>query len=450
MTQRQDLLVLEDYNLVPDLRDQPRIRPFVLAGLFVLSVFVGGALFWAMQARLDGAVVAQASLVVEGNKRTVQHLDGGIVHALFVSDGDYVEAGQRLLQLDGTETEVDLDVFGSQLGDLAVRRARLQAELEDADRFPFDTGGLPTGRQGMIDTWRASYATQHQLFVTALQARRSEVAITERRITSLEQEIAGIAEQREANDRQIAITEDEVVAVTSLLEKGLISKRRVNALRIEVERLMGLDASLRTAQARARNEIGELQLEQAGRQRRRDEAISAELAAVEAQLASVMPRYLAAAERQERITLVAPASGRVFNLSVFSPGAVIQPGAPILDIVPSDEDLLVEARVNPSDVDKLQVGQDTRIRLTAFEQESVPEVQGRIIDISADSLVDDRTGGAYFVARIRMATNQPAVVGALELLPGMPADVFVNTGERTAFSYLTKPLSDRLARTFIE
>ncbi|MEL6336690.1 MAG: HlyD family type I secretion periplasmic adaptor subunit [Pseudomonadota bacterium] len=450
MTQRQDVLVLEDYNLVTDHRDQPRIRPYILIGLLVLGVFVGGAGVWAMQARLDGAVVAPASLVVEGNKRTVQHLDGGIVRALHVSDGDYVEAGQPLLRLDGTETEVDLDVFGSQLGDLAIRRARLQAQLTDADSFPFDLGDMAVGREALMETWRASYATQHQLFVTALHARRSEAAITERRITSLEQEIAGIAEQRAANDRQIAITEDEIVAVTTLLEKGLISKRRVNALRIEIERLRGVDASLRTTQARARNQIGELELEQTSRKRQRDEAVSAELAAVEAQLASVLPRYLAAAERQERITLVAPASGRVFNLAVFSPGAVIQPGAAILDIVPSDEDLIVEARVNPSDIDKLRVGQDTRIRLTAFDQESVPEADGEIVDISADSLIDDRTGGAYFVARVRMASDQPAVIGALDLLPGMPADVFVNTGERTALSYLTKPLSDRLARTFIE
>ncbi|MEM6421324.1 MAG: biotin/lipoyl-binding protein, partial [Pseudomonadota bacterium] len=219
MTQRQDILVLEDYNLVTDLRDEPRIQPFVLSGLLVLTLFVGGAVLWAMQARLDGAVVAPASLVVEGNKRTVQHLDGGIVRALHVSDGDYVEAGQPLLRLDGTETEVDLDVFGSQLGDLAIRRARLQAQLADADAFPFDTGGMVAEKPGLMDTWRASYATQHQLFVTALHARRSEAAITERRITSLEQEIEGIAEQREANSRQIAITEGEIAAVTTLLEK---------------------------------------------------------------------------------------------------------------------------------------------------------------------------------------------------------------------------------------
>ncbi|MEM8812607.1 MAG: HlyD family type I secretion periplasmic adaptor subunit [Pseudomonadota bacterium] len=450
LTPRQDVLVLEDFHQSPDSADQPRIGRFVLMGALILSSFVGGSIYWATQARLDGAVVAPASLVVEGNRKTVQHIDGGIVHALLVSDGDFVEAGQTLMQLDGTETEVDLDVLGSQMSDLSIRQARLQAQLAGAIDFSLKDDSLEAIIEQDQSHWLTAYTTQKQLFDIELRARRSEEQIVARRITSLNEEIEGIAEQRAANRRQMAITEGEIEALTSLLKKGIVSKRRVNEIRIEIERLLGLDASLRTAQTRARNQIGELELEAISKKKLRDETISAELAVVETQLASVTPRYMAAVERQKRISITAPASGRVVNMAVFTHGAVIRPGAAILDIVPSEEDLIVEARVNTTDIEKLRIGQTTRVRLTAFDQETVPEAKGRIVDISADSLIDERTGSPYFVARVVLDQEQPASIGRLDLIPGMPADIFVNTGERTALSYLTKPLSDRIARTFIE
>lgn len=446
---QKDMLVLEEYHLVSEPTDEPRIRRYVLLGIFVLLVLVGGAVSWAMQAKLDGAVVAPASLVVEGNRKTVQHLEGGIVHALHVSDGEYVEAGQILLQLDGTDTEVDLNVLGGQFSDLAMRRARLLAQLDAAEKFAFDPAYLSDMDDKAQLNLIAAFDTQRLVFETERDARRSEAEITKRRITSLEQEIDGIDEQRAASLRQIAITQEEIAAVTRLLDKGLISKRRVNALRIEIERLLGLDASLRTSQARARNEIGELQLEEISRRTQRDEAITTELSLVETQLASVTPQYLASIDRQQRINVTAPASGRVVNMTVFTEGAVIRPGADILDIVPSDEDLIVEARVNPVDIEKLHIGQSTRVRLSAFEQETVPEADGQIIDISADRLIDEQTGASYFVAKVMLSARQPDAINELDLLPGMPVDIFVNTGERTAFSYLTKPLSERLARAFV-
>ncbi|MEM9044394.1 MAG: HlyD family type I secretion periplasmic adaptor subunit [Pseudomonadota bacterium] len=447
---QDDTLILEHYNLVTQPSDVPRIGRYVWLGVLVLAGFVGGAVYWANAARIDGAIVAPASLVVEGNRKTVQHLDGGIVHALHVSDGDFVEAGEVLIELDGTDTEVDLSVLGSQFGDLAMRRARLQAQLDEAEIFPIFQNDLPDMGDDLTQTWLAAYRTQRQLFETELRARKAEAGITARRIASLEDEITGLDEQRAANSRQASITDEEIAAVTSLLAKGLVSKSRVNALRIEKERLRGSDASLRTSQARARNQIGELELGEISRKKQRDEGITAELALVEAQLASVTPRYFAAQERQKRITLKAQVSGRVVNMAVFTAGAVVRPGAAILDIVPSDEELIVEARVNPVDIEKLRIGQDTRIRLTAFDQEEVPEAIGKIVDISADSLQDERTGSAYYVTRVVLASQQPGSVETLDLIPGMPADVFFNTGERTALSYLTKPLSDRLARTFVE
>ena len=182
----------------------------------------------------------------------------------------------------------------------------------------------------------------------------------------------------------------------------------------------------------------------------RDETASNELAVVEASLASVAPQYVGATERLKRIAITAPVSGRVVEMTVFTAGGVVRPGAPILDIVPVDQPLVVEARVNTADIEKLFVGQSSRVRLSAFDQGEVPEATGRIIDISADSLEDERTGQFYYIAQVKLDSEQTEQIAALDLVPGMPADLFVNTGERTALSYLAQPLSERLARTFIE
>lgn len=447
---RQDLVTLSNRYPVGEIATEPRVGRFVMFGLFILTFFVGGTVYWSISARLDGAVVAPATIVVEGNRKTVQHLDGGIVRALPVSDGDFVKAGQILLKFDSTEADVELDVLGSQIGELVTRKARLLAQLDGGGRFN-EGHILRLAPQGLPKShWQLTFLTQRELFNKELRARQAEDDIQTQRIASLRAEIAGLQEQRTANTRQVAIAEEELAGLESLFEKGWVAAPRLNAIRSDIERLAGQDASFRTQQARAKNEIGELKLSGLSQQKLRDEAIATELSAVEAQLANVEPRYQGALERRKRITVVAPVDGRVVNMNIHTAGGVIRPGEEILDIVPANEALIVEARINTADIEKLVVGQTTRVRLTAFDKSDVPEAAGRIYDISADSLQDDRTGDEYFVAKVKLDTEQSADVEELVLLPGMPADLFVNTGERTAISYLAQPLSDRIARTFIE
>ena len=275
-------------------------------------------------------------------------------------------------------------------------------------------------------------------------------ALTEQRVSSLTDQIRGLQAQRASNARQLDIVRQELSNLETLLDKGLIAVARVNARRVEAERLTGVDAVLHAQEAQSRNEISALRLSTVATQTLRDEAASTELAQIEASLATLEPQYTGAVERLKRVAIVAPVSGRVVEMTVFTAGGVIRPGAPILDIVPLDEPLVVEARVNTADIEKLYVGQSSRVRLSAFDQGDVPEAQGTIVGISADSLEDERTGQFYYVARVKLDDEQTSDVAALDLVPGMPADLFVNTGERTALSYLTQPLSDRLARTFIE
>lgn len=446
----QTVLRLEEYNRIEDRPGSEGIKGFVFSGLIVVTGFIGGSAYWAASSSLDGAVVAPASLVVEGNRKTVDHLDGGIVRDILVTDGDLVEAGQTLLELDSTDIDVDLDVIQSQLGDLMVRRARLLAQLEGAEVFGPDDVSETFGIAMQRGDWQAAYGTQKLLFDAEMRTRTAEKDLLTQRIANLQDQMSGLRAQRLSNTRQLEITQEELGNLETLLEKGLVAAARVNARRVEVERLKGVDAALQTQAAQARNQISELQLTGIGEQTQRAEAASTELAQVEGLLATLAPQYLGTTERLKRVAITAPVSGRVVGMTVFTAGGVIRSGAPILDIVPVDQPLVVEARVNTADIEKLFVGQSTRVRLSAFDQAEIPEATGKIVDISADSLEDDRTGQSYYTARVSLDSAQPAAVDDLDLVPGMPADLFVNTGERSALSYLTQPLQDRLARTFIE
>lgn len=438
---------LDDHNQV---NAPSGIKGYVLFGLMVVSCFLGGSVYWASISKLDGAVVAPASFVVEGNRKTVEHLDGGIVRNIAVKNGDLVEAGQILLELDSTDLGVDLDIIKNQLSDLMVRRARLIAQLKGSEILDEETVANALTVPLERSAWESAFVTQKLIFDVERRARKAEKELLEQRLASLNDQLEGLQIQRALSARQLDITLQELANLEGLFEKGLVAVARVNSRRIEVERLNGVDASLAADEVQARNQRDELRLSAIGSETLRAENASAELAQVEVTLATLAPQYLGATERLKRVAITAPVSGRVVEMTVFTSGGVVRPGAPILDIVPLDQPLIVEARVKIADIEKLHVGQSSRVRLSAFDQGDVPEAEGRIVDISADSLEDERTGEFYYVARVKLDDAQTEEVTSLELVPGMPADLFVNTGERTAISYLAQPLSDRLARTFIE
>ena len=446
----QSVLRLENYNRVPTKASRAGIAGYVTLGMVVVASFIGGSAYWATASKLDGAVVAPASFVVDGNRKTVEHIDGGTVREISVNNGDLVEAGQSLLALDSKELGFDLDVIASQIGDLSTRRARLLAQLEGAAIFEVADFVSSLKTQLAPADWQSAFATQKLLFDAEQRSRIAEDALTDQRITNLEGQIQGLEAQQAANARQLEIILQEVGNLETLLKEGLVAAARLNARRVEVERLHGVDAALRTQKRQTHNQIIELRLAAEGAKTLRAEALSTELTQVEASLASLEPQYAGAVERLKRVEIVAPVSGRIVDMKTLVAGGVVRPGEPILDIVPVDQPLIVEARVNTADIEALSVGQSTRVRLSAFDQGDVPEATGKIISISADRLEDDRTGQFYYLARAKLDTVQTDDVTSLELVPGMPADLFVNTGERTALSYLTQPLSERVARTFID
>lgn len=449
---QSDLPILrqEDYVLLQRDVAGSGIRHFILTGLLVISMFVGGAAYWAVSSKLDGAVVAPASFVVKGNRKTVEHLEGGIVRNILVGDGDLVEAGQTLVELDSTNLDVDLNVLESQLGDLMVRRAYLRAQIVGSESFDKAKTAESFGVELDPAVWQASFLTQQALFEAERLTRLSEKAVLDQQTISFEAQISGLSEQQSAIDRQLGISRSELGKLETLREKGLVTEDRLNDLRLQIERLVGLDASLRTDKANASNRIDELKITALGSTRARNQGYSDELVRVESELATVAPRYVGAKAQQSRLVISAPVAGRVVGMTVFTNGGIVRPGAPILDIVPVDEDLVVEARVRTVDVDKVYIGQQTNVRLSGFGQSDVPEAIGTITNVSADSLEDERTGQRYFSAIIDLNEAQPVSIANLKFIPGMPADVFIKTGERTAFAYLVQPLKDRLVRTFVE
>jgi len=448
--QPRQVAPLNDVPYYEEQPAEPSIRRYVMFGLLSLVLFVGGSVYWSLSSKLDGAVVAPASFVVEGNRKGVEHIDGGVVRAIMVEDGAFVEAGQTLISFDSGEIDTDLRVLGNQLGELSVRRVRLISQITGQEVLTQAAVRSQIDGNLTAQHWSSAFATQAQLFDTQARARRTERQLSEQRVQGLRDQIDGLLEQRVSTQTQLGITRDQLTNLENLFEKGLVPSANISAARVDIERLNGSDAALRTQLAQVENQIHEIELTQSRQQRLFDEAAASELAAVEAQISVVMPQFLAAAERRNRVDILAPATGRVVNFDVASTGEVIRPGERILDIVPEGQTLIVEARISPADIDKLQIGQATRIRLSAFADANLPEALGEVMTISADALEDDRTGDAYYLARVRLNAEQPADVASRDLLPGMPADLFVQPGERTAFSYLTQPISERLAKTFIE
>ena len=449
-SQDRTLLELSDSTEEELFQINATIYHYVLSGFIVVGVLVGGLMYWLFEARLNGAVIASATFVVESNRKTVQHLEGGIVHHLLVKEGDYVERNQVVLRLDSTTSDINVDVLGGRLATLIVQRARIIAELNGHSDFSFDVNSDPITKKIGVNELEPFIQKQKELFKAEQIARDAEEELTANRVRRFNDEIEGIQRQRNEGARQKELLEKDVAAYQNLLKKGFTTESRVNGLVREIFRLRSADANLQTSQTRAANQRDEISLNYLGRQKETKEDLTSSLAEIEREIYELRPQYYGAKERQKRIDIVAPVSGKVVNLRFYTNGGVIRPGDDIMDIVPVSDELVIDAKVATKDVEKLFIGQDTRIRLLAYDDTDIPEAVGKITDVSADALTDERDGTEYYVARIKLNEEQPSAIDNLALLPGMPADVFINTGDRTAISYFLQPLRERVARTFVQ
>lgn len=423
------------------------VNRYMWLGLAAVVLLVLGGGGWAALAALRGAVIAAGTVVVESYAKDIQHPEGGVVGDIFVRNGQKVKAGDVLLRLDDTITRANLMVVDSQLIELGARRARLEAEQDGHNEPVFSRDLL--ARRGEENVARAIEG-EAKLFASRRSALDGQIAQLRSRIGQFEDEAAGLEAQIEAKSSELAIIAEEIAAMTDLLARELTPVTRVRAVqrqRIGIEGERGqLQAQL--ASLRGRISETELQIIQLG-QDMRSEATK-ELREIEAKWAELQERRIAAKDRLMRVELRAPISGIVHELAVHTVGGVIAPGATVMRIVPGNDVLVVEAQIAPSDIDQVTIGQTAVLRFTAFSQKSTPELSGVVARIAADITKDEKKGLSFYVVRIILPEAALAEMQDIDLVPGMPVEVYLQTGERTALSYLVKPLRDQIARAMRE
>jgi HlyD family secretion protein len=419
----------------------------MVGGLAVAFLLVGGLGVWAATTQIAGAIVAQGLVVVETNVKKVQHPTGGVVGEIYVKNGQRVEAGDLLLRLDETLTRVNLQMVTKQLDELAVREARLKAERDDAPTFAVpevllartgesDIKEILKGEESLIRSRRESMTGQKS-------------QLTERSL-QLGKEAEGIAAQIAAKRKEIGLIADELEGLAVLEAKQLVTTTKVAALKREKARLEGELGQYEAAAAQTSGRKAEIALQIVRLEQELKTEVVKELREVQSKTAELIERRIAAEDQLRRVDIRAPQSGVVHQLAVFTQGGVINPGEPILLLVPEGDRLVIEARIAPKDIDQLSIGQTTHIRFSAFDQQTTPQVAGEVISISADLTRDPATGESYFTARIAMPEAELAKLGANKLQPGIPADIQIKTQDRTALSYLMKPLSDQINKAFRE
>ena len=424
-------------------------KAYVATGVIALVLLVGGVGGWSALAELAGAVIASGELRKESNRQVVQHPEGGIVAEILVKDGDDVAAGDVLLRLDETRPRAELAIIDVQLDEAMTTIARLTAERDGNHNMP-----LPTELRDRVngDADLALVVNgQRKLFQARLESIQAERAQLSSRIEQIEERIEGSAQQIEALGLQSALIVEEITAQQALFDKGLATAAPLSALKRESARLEGETAGLKAAIAEAESEIAAtrvalLQLDGD----RREEAIDG-LRSFHAEVAELKQQRIAIADQLARMDVRAPRSGIVHALAVHARESVIQPAEPLLYIVPEDEALIVAVEVTPNEIDSVHLGQEVDVRFPAFNARTTPSISGYVQTISADRRVDDQSGESFYAVEISL--DEPALDAAIdkaELLPGMPVEAYLRTEMRTPISYLTKPLTDQIARAMRE
>jgi HlyD family secretion protein len=423
------------------------LRRHLLAGLSVLALLGGGMGGWAATTELSGAVVAPGSVVVDSHVKKVQHPTGGVVGEIRVRDGDRVNAGDLVVRLDETITRANLAVITKGLDELSARQGRLEAERDGLSMIKVH----PKLQARSSDTEIAGLIMGEQsLFRLRREARDGLRAQLKQQIGQLCEQIVGLEEQAGAKADEIKLIQNELEGVRELWRKNLVPITRVTQLEREATRLRGERGQLIASVAQAKGRISEtdLQIIQIDQELRSE--VAKELREIQAKSAELVEKRVAAEDQLKRIDIRAPQAGVVHQLAVHTVGGVIAAGDPLMLIVPEADDLSIEVKIQPQDIDQMKIGQEAVLRLSAFNQRTTPEIQGTISRIAADLTQDQKTGVAFYTARIATSESELRRLKDLKLVPGMPVEAFVQTGERTALSYLAKPLSDQLSRAWRE
>ncbi|MGQ9658683.1 MAG: HlyD family type I secretion periplasmic adaptor subunit [Thermochromatium sp.] len=422
-------------------------RPERLLGLLVLLVAFGGFAAWSLLAPIEGAVVAPGVVAVESARKTVRHLDGGIVKAIYVREGDHVAEGDVLLELDDTEASAQLEIARGQFLALRAQEARLIAERDDLESIPFAAELLAVQNDPRI---AEAIAGEERVFQARRTSLQGEQQALKQRCEQLQEQIRGLEALIESKTKRIALYEEEIQGLVKLFDQGLGDKRLLREYERLAAELRGERAQHQSDIAAARIQIGETEIQIAQLKRKFTSEVVTDLRDVETKLADLRERMRALSKQLERTVVRSPAAGAVVGSSVHTVGGVIRPGDHLLDIVPEGESFIIEARVNPVDIDRVSPGMEADLRMSAFNTRTTPVIQGRVLTVSADRLIDEVTRLPYYLARIEVSPEGLAKLEGRVLQAGMPVEVMIKTGERTFFDYLVRPLTDRIAQAFRE
>jgi HlyD family secretion protein len=423
------------------------IRLHLIIGLAVVVILAGGLGGWASTAEISGALIAPGQIVVESNVKKVQHPTGGVVGEVLARDGDIVKAGDILVRLDDTVTKASLAIVTKNLDAQWARAARLEAEQRGQDKITFPPQLLTRINDADV---KSLILSETKLFEVRVTGRIGQKAQLRERITQLNEEISGLSAQEKAKDQEIALVEKELAGVRDLYEKHLVQISRLTTLERDTARLNGERAQYIASRAQAKGKITETELQIIQVDKDMVSEVSKDLRETNDKIGEFVERKVTAEDQLRRVDIRAPQAGMVLQSTVHTVGGVITAGDAIMMIVPQADDLAVEAKVNPQDIDKLQIGQKTLLRLSAFNQRTTPELNGVVTRVSPDVTIEQRTGQSYYTIRVSMPPAEIARLGDVKLIPGMPVEAFVQTGDRTLMSYLIKPLSDQLMRAFRE
>jgi HlyD family type I secretion membrane fusion protein len=423
------------------------LRTWRLAGYGVIVFFIGGGILWSTTTRLDSAAIAHGVVGVESSSKTIQHLEGGIIKAILVENGQHVEAGQPLVKFDDTYAGASLDLLKSQLAGALALHARLIAERDRAPEIVFsdelltyaddpEIGKIIAGQVDIFDSRRERIANQEKILRERIKKNRSE--------------IVGLKAQIEAGEKQLELLDEEIVTAQALFERGLGKRSRLLALKRKAAEIAGEIGEYKAQIARVGEGISELQLQLTIPENHNLNQVTEQLNAVQERIANLRDKIHASDDVLRRTAVRAPQSGTVVDLQIHTAGGVVQPGERLMSLVPDRDRLVVDLRIDPKDIDAVYLGMPARMRMTAFNARSTAPLEGKVTSVSADRMTDPLTGVSYFSARV--VPNEPngesevKTVQMASLTPGMQAEVFLVTKQRTVMDYLLEPVTRSFER----
>lgn len=415
----------------------------IIGLIIVLVVFVGFG-GWAVYAPLDSAALAQGVVIVKGNRKTIQHLEGGIIKQLYVKDGDKVEVGESLVLLDDTQPRAELQILKGQLFVSLAKESRLVAERDELETVLYPDS-LMSSDQRATD----AKLLETQQFQVRRVSREGEIAVLKQRVGQLRSQIDGLNALIGSKQSRIASYREEIEDNEALLSEGFVDKRRLRDLQRLKESLFGEVAEHKASIAGVTVQIGEADLQILQLQKNFNTEVAEQLTETQSALFDLYERISAVEDRVRRSVVKAPVAGVVLGLGFHTLGGVVSSGSPILDIVPEGDDLLIETQVSPADIDRVVVGLTADVRFSVFKSAITPVVEGEVITLSADRLLNE-DGTPYYLAQVALSEASLSELKDTPLVPGMPAEVLINTGARTLFEYLVQPATDAFARSMIE